>query len=114
MEDRRSPLLVDVSAQWHNPSARITPLIDELAASYGEKVRFARLEYRHEETLHEEMVEELNAERLPLLIFMQDGKQVHRVEGWEHFPGKRSKKRSALEALAHIYLGEPSELTQSA
>ena len=94
MADARTPLLIDVFATWCGPCKMITPMLSKLAATLGERVRVVKLDSDKEG----ELSSELRVSALPTLIFLRDGKEVHRLEGVPNGQG-------ALEALVRQHLG---------
>jgi thioredoxin 1 len=94
MQDDRSPLLIDVFATWCGPCKLIAPMLSSLADKLGSEVRVAKLD----SDAHADLSTELRVAGLPTLIFMRDGKEVHRLEG---VPGNAA----ALEQLAMQHLG---------
>ena len=94
MADDRTPLLIDVFATWCGPCKLITPMLGTLADKFGDRVRVAKLDSDQ----YAQLSTELRVSGLPTLIFMREGKEVHRLEG---VPGNTA----ALEQLASQHLG---------
>jgi thioredoxin 1 len=94
MADERTPLIVDVFATWCGPCKLIAPMLSSLAGKFGPKLRVAKMD----SDAHAELSSELRVSGLPTLLFLREGKEVHRIEG---VPGNAA----ALEALACQYLG---------
>ena len=72
----------------------IAPQLEALALRLGESARVVKLDSDAEP----QTSTELRVQGLPTLIFVRDGKEVHRLEG---VPGNAG----ALEALAREHLG---------
>ena len=125
MADERTPLLVDVFATWFahrrrralmsrplpwhssacahlawsaalrcGPCKMLAPQLEQLARKVGNRCRVAKLDSDE----HPELSTELGVNGLPTILFVQGGREVHRLEG---VPGDAA----ALEALASQYLG---------
>lgn len=94
MADDRTPMVIDVFATWCGPCKLISPMLESLATTAGERCRFAKLDSDD----NPELSTELRVAGLPTLIFMKGGAEVHRLEG---VPGNKA----ALEQLANQYLG---------
>lgn len=75
--DSDVPVLVDFFATWCPPCQRLAPILDKLAADYGEKVKIVKLN-TDEETI---WASKLGVRGLPTIAFFQDGKLVAKESG---------------------------------
>lgn len=63
------PAVVDFWAPWCAPCLRLSPVIDELAEKYGDKVDFYKLNVDDNPTL----AQELRIQSIPLVVFFPTG-----------------------------------------
>ncbi|MFN7677633.1 MAG: thioredoxin family protein [Cyanobacteriota bacterium] len=70
-------LLLDVWARWCGPCRLMGPLMEWAAATYGDKLRVAKLEADPNPLT----VERLGVQGLPTLILFRGGEEVARHEG---------------------------------
>lgn len=70
-------LLLDVWASWCGPCRLMAPLMDWAAATYGERLRVAKLEADPNPLT----LAELDVKGLPTLILFRGGEEVARHEG---------------------------------
>jgi thioredoxin 1 len=71
------PVLVDFWAEWCGPCKRLGPVIDELAAHYGDKVKVTKVNVDENQSL----AVEYGATSIPLLLFFKDGQVVDKHLG---------------------------------
>jgi thioredoxin 1 len=69
--------LVDFYANWCGPCRMITPIMEELANDYGNKVTIAKLDVDQAQ----EAAGKLNVTSIPTVILFKDGQEVTRVVG---------------------------------
>lgn len=77
LADARTPLLLDVFAEWCGPCKMIAPWLKEVAGKLGERARVAKLDSDDAP----ELSTELKVSGLPTVIFMRDGNEMYRLEG---------------------------------
>ena len=77
LADARTPLLLDVFAEWCGPCKMIAPWLEGVAGKLGERARVAKLDSDEAP----ELSTELKVSGLPTIIFMRDGKEAYRLEG---------------------------------
>src|SRR5690606_5074671 len=64
------PVLVDFWAEWCGPCKMISPLLDDLAASYGGKLKVAKLNVDQ----NPKSMRAWNVRGIPTLMIFKDGK----------------------------------------
>lgn len=79
------PVVVDFYAPWCGPCKMIAPLIEQLAAEYAGRLKFAKANV--DET--QELASLFQIEGVPTLMLFRAGKPVDNVVG---FPGPRALK----------------------
>ena len=71
------PVLVDFWAEWCMPCRMISPIIDELAEDYKEKVKFGKVNVDN----NTQLATELQILSIPVLILFKNGQPVTRIIG---------------------------------
>ena len=71
------PVLVDFWAEWCGPCKMIAPILEEIAAEQGGRVRIAKLNV--DESL--EVSRRFEVQSIPTLILFKDGAAEHRIIG---------------------------------
>ena len=64
--------LVDFWAPWCGPCKKMAPVLDELAAEYGERVKFAKINTDD----HKEAARRFGIMSIPTFILFKDGKKI--------------------------------------
>ena len=73
------PVLVDFGAVWCAPCKRLDPLVKELAAEWGEKIKVVHVDVDHNSQItidHQVM-------GVPSLLLFKDGQVVERTTGFK-------------------------------
>lgn len=71
------PVIVDFWAPWCNPCKMIAPTLDKLASELGGKVLIAKVNTDD----HSQWMQKFGIQGIPTLLFIFNGKVVHRQVG---------------------------------
>ncbi len=71
------PTLIDCWATWCGPCVRMSPIIDEVAAEFGDKAAIGKYNVDEESDLSQQF----RIMSIPTLLFFKDGKLVDRLAG---------------------------------
>jgi thioredoxin 2 len=71
------PVLVDMWAPWCGPCRMVAPVIDQLAAEMGGRVRFAKLNVDE----NQKTAGRFNISSIPALVVFKGGREVDRIIG---------------------------------
>ncbi len=86
------PALLDFGATWCGPCKALEPTIVELAGEYGDRVAITKLDVEQAP----ETAQKFGIMNVPTVIFLKDGKEVHR------FLGVQSKEKIAELIQSHL------------
>lgn len=76
--DAETPVLVDFFANWCPPCKRLAPVLEQLAADYGTRVKIVKLNTDEEKI----WASKLGVRGLPTVAFFLDGKLVAQEAGF--------------------------------
>ena len=71
-------LVVDFYADWCGPCRMLTPVMEELAAEFENKAKFAKLNVDNVD----EVASAFRIMSIPCVVFIKDGKEVNRIVGY--------------------------------
>ncbi len=71
------PVMVDLWAEWCMPCKMLSPVVDEIAKDYKDKINVAKLNVDD----HPELATQLSVMNIPTLIFFKAGKEEDRIVG---------------------------------
>ena len=83
------PVLVDFYAEWCGPCKMMKPILEDVKAMKGEKVRVVKVDVDK----HQELAAYYQIQSVPTLMIFKDGKQLWRQSGV-----LQAKERSKLLA----------------
>jgi len=72
-----TPVIVDFWAPWCGPCKAIAPMLDKIATEYGDKVIVAKVNTDD----NPEWAMKYGVQGIPTMLFVADGKIVHRQVG---------------------------------
>ncbi|GEK29529.1 thioredoxin [Furfurilactobacillus siliginis] len=70
--------VIDFWAPWCGPCKMMEPVLDQLEASYGEKIHFLKMNVDD----HQEIAEQYKVMSIPSLVVFKNGKAVEKVSGY--------------------------------
>ncbi|WP_326837408.1 thioredoxin [Amycolatopsis rhabdoformis] len=85
------PVLVDFWAPWCGPCKKLSPVLDEIAGQYGDKITVAKLDV----DANPESARKFRVMSLPTLVVFRDGDAVQRMVG----PKAKTELLDELEAV---------------
>jgi thioredoxin 1 len=71
------PVIVDFWAPWCGPCKMVAPVLDKLAGEYAGKVLIAKVNTDD----HSQWAQQYGVQGIPTMLFIADGKVVHRQVG---------------------------------
>jgi thioredoxin 1 len=77
VEKHQGLSVVDFWAPWCGPCRMIAPVLDQLAAEYGEKAKVTKLNV----DMNIKTASRFNVRSIPAILFFKDGKLVDQVIG---------------------------------
>jgi len=75
--DSKTPVLVDFWAEWCSPCRIVSPIVDELATEYGEKLKVGKLDV----DANGQTAQKYGVMSIPSLIVFKNGEVVKTMVG---------------------------------
>lgn len=75
--DADKPVIVDFWAEWCGPCRMVSPILDEIAAEYSEKLKVVKVNVDD----HPQLAMDYQVTGIPLLGIFQGGKMVKQLVG---------------------------------
>jgi thioredoxin 1 len=85
------PAVIDFWATWFGPCRRVSPIIDELAEAYGDKVNIVKCDTEE----NDELTAKFGIMSIPTVLFFKDGEVVDKQIG----AAAKSAYQDKIEAL---------------
>lgn len=73
----QKPVLVDFWATWCGPCRALAPKIEEISASFGDKVKFVKLDV----DANQEVPAQFGVRGIPTLMLFKEGKMLDQLVG---------------------------------
>ena len=94
--DNKGVTVVDFGAEWCGPCRIIAPIIEELAAEYGNTARIGKMDVDD----NPEISTKYGVRSIPTLLFLRDGEVVEKHVGLMTKQGLINKIEAALAVTA--------------
>ncbi len=73
------PVLVDFWAEWCGPCKMLAPIVDEIAAEYGDKLRVVKVDA----DANPAVLQRYGIMGIPTLLLFKGGRDVERITGFK-------------------------------
>lgn len=91
------PTIVDFWAPWCNPCRMVAPTLDKLAKEYSGKLKIAKVNTDE----HSEWANKFGVQGIPTMLFVANGKVVHRQVGALPEPMLRDVVAQFMEVVSN-------------
>ncbi len=76
-EEAELPVLIDFYAAWCAPCRAFAPVLEQLAADYGDRCKFCKVDIDRQEGL----AHQFDIMSVPTLVLLRDGEIQQRISG---------------------------------
>ncbi len=80
-EIEKGIVLVDFFAMWCAPCRRLTPILEQVAEAFKDKVKIGKVDIDQEQ----KTASQFQVSSVPTLILFKDGKEIDRILGLRNF-----------------------------